>query len=184
MEKHLTFPAIKGGRISNTDNKAIKTVWFASAESNINVHSWDCPGNIIEVGMAGGRVSIEIRQQRDILPSQVEIEPKRYLGTNCGFRWLNAGWKSCAGNNFSSLNYIHPSTACMRETDVLHSCTEGITLFVIGGYHPSICNLTPWPWMGRAKGTNKLAPPLKMMTAEGWDRMQRISLKQKLWALD
>ena len=42
---------------------------------------------------------------------------------------INAGWKICAGDNFGSLYYIHPSAARMRKTNMLDSCTESIHYF-------------------------------------------------------
>jgi len=121
-EKLPTSPAIKEEDIE-TDDEAVEAARFTSEVTSMP--QLDFPGNTIEVGMAG-RVAEEISKDVAHYP---QAESPNVTWNGLWIQMINAGWKSCAGDNFGSLYYIHPIAARMRKTDMLRSCTEGIHYF-------------------------------------------------------
>ena len=111
-EKLPTSPAIKEEDIE-TDDEAVEAARFTSEVTSMP--QLDFPGNTIEVGMAG-RVAEEISKDVAHYP---QAESPNVTWNGLWIQMINAGWKSCAGDNFGSLYYIHPSAARMRKTDML-----------------------------------------------------------------
>jgi hypothetical protein len=126
-DKLPTSPAIKEEDIE-TDDEVVEAARFTTSAAT-SMPQLDFPGNTIEVGMAGrvaGRVAGEISKDVAHYP---QAESPNVTWNDLWIQMINAGWKSCAGDNFGSLYYIHPSAAPMRKTNMLRSCTEGIHYF-------------------------------------------------------
>ena len=122
-DKLPTSPAIKEEDIE-MDDEVVEAARFTTSAAT-SMPQLDFPGNTIEVGMAG-RVAEEISKDVAHYP---QAESPNVTWNDLWIQMINAGWKICAGDNFGSLYYIHPSAARMRKTNMLRSCTEGIHYF-------------------------------------------------------